>query len=55
MLYYHEAPWLAVFPGLAITLAELRRRYPDAELNDDVDEFLEEARSRRWLESNSTA
>jgi pyrroloquinoline quinone biosynthesis protein D len=35
--------------------AELRRRYPDAELNDDVDEFLEEARSRRWLESNSTA
>jgi peptide/nickel transport system permease protein len=21
MLYYHEAPWLAVFPGLAITLA----------------------------------
>lgn len=34
--------------------AELRGRYPNAELDADVDEFLEEARSRRWLESNST-
>lgn len=30
--------------------AELKSRYPDADLDDDVTEFLEEAKARKWLE-----
>lgn len=29
---------------------ELKERYPDADLADDVREFLEEALERQWLE-----
>lgn len=31
-------------------VAELQSRYPDAEVADDVSEFLEEALDRQWLE-----
>lgn len=34
--------------------AELRSRYPAAELDDDVNEFLEEAKAKKWLESNES-
>jgi pyrroloquinoline quinone biosynthesis protein D len=34
----------------AEVVAELQRRYPEAELEADVMEFLEEARERKWLE-----
>jgi pyrroloquinoline quinone biosynthesis protein D len=34
--------------------AELRSRYPDAKLDDDVNEFLEDAKVRKWLESNNS-
>lgn len=29
---------------------ELKQRYPDADLDDDVQEFLKEALERQWLE-----
>lgn len=29
---------------------ELERRFPDADLDDDVQEFLKEALERQWLE-----
>lgn len=34
-------------------VAELERRYPQADLTDDVTEFLEEALQRQWLEPPS--
>lgn len=34
-------------------VAELQARYPQAELADDVKEFLEEAVQRQWLEAPS--
>ena len=31
-------------------VAELQRRYPEADLETDISEFLEEALERKWLE-----
>lgn len=37
----------------AAIIAELQRRYPDADLAEDVREFLAQARANKWLQSEA--
>ncbi len=37
----------------AAIIAELQRRYPDADLAEDVREFLAQARTNKWLQSEA--